>query len=74
MTLRPFRTVLALVLGAGVVQFREVNNVRDHFSADDSPSRYEFAVTLEFFKELGSPFNAVVALEAADGGSLLRPK
>ncbi|KAH7723514.1 CBN-PTR-18 protein [Aphelenchoides avenae] len=67
-------TVVAVVLGAGIVHFREVNNVRDHFSADNSPSRYEFAVTLEFFKELGSPFNAVVALEAADGGSLLRPK
>uniref|UniRef100_A0A915DZY2 SSD domain-containing protein n=1 Tax=Ditylenchus dipsaci TaxID=166011 RepID=A0A915DZY2_9BILA len=44
------RVTAALVLATGVVNFKEVNNVRDHFSADNSPS------------------------QAADGGSLLRPK
>uniref|UniRef100_A0A7E4VBG7 SSD domain-containing protein n=1 Tax=Panagrellus redivivus TaxID=6233 RepID=A0A7E4VBG7_PANRE len=67
-------TVVAFTCSAGVVNFREVNNVRDHFSADNSPSRYEFAVALEFFKQLGSPFHVVVAMQAKDGGSLLRPK
>lgn len=43
------------------------------FSATNSPSRYEFAVAREFFQELGSPFHVVVAMKAADGGSLLRP-
>ncbi|KAI1729686.1 patched family domain-containing protein [Ditylenchus destructor] len=66
-------TLAAFILGAGVVNFKEVNNVRDHFSAENSPSRYEFAVAREFFKELGSPFHVVVAMEAADRGSLLRP-
>ena len=68
------RFLLAILLGAGAKNFREVNNVRDHFSADNSPSRYEFAVALEFFKQLGSPFHVVVAMQAKDGGSLLRPK
>ncbi|ETN74218.1 patched family protein [Necator americanus] len=58
----------------GVLRFKEVNNVRDHFSAADSPSRYEFAVAREFFQELGSPFHVVVALKAADEGNILRPK
>lgn len=62
------------ILSVGVVNFREVNNVRDHFSADNSPSRYEFAIAREFFKELGQPFHVVVAMQATDGGSLLRPK
>ena len=43
------------------------------FSASNSPSRYEFAVAREFFQELGSPFHVVVAMKAADEGSLLRP-
>lgn len=47
------RTLAAAVLSVGVINFREVNDVRDHFSADNSPSRYEFAVALEFFRELG---------------------
>ncbi|KAE9552519.1 hypothetical protein FO519_004261 [Halicephalobus sp. NKZ332] len=66
--------LVAVILGAGAKNFREVNNVRDHFSAEDSPSRYEFAVALEFFKQLGSPFHVVVAMQAKDGESLLRPK
>ncbi|KAI6185049.1 Ptr-18 [Aphelenchoides bicaudatus] len=66
-------TLAAAVLSVGVINFREVNDVRDHFSADNSPSRYEFAVALEFFRELGSPFHVIVAMLAADGGSLLRP-
>lgn len=70
----PFRTVLAFFLAIGAKNFREVNNVRDHFSADNSPSRYEFAIALEFFKQLGSPFHVVVAMQAKDDGSLLRPK
>lgn len=65
---------VAFVLAAGVINFKEVNNVRDHFSADNSPSRYEFMVVREFFKELGGLFHVVVAIEAADGGSVLRPK
>ncbi len=44
--------------------------MREHFSAENSPSRYEFAVAREFFKELGSPFHTVVAMQAADGGNL----
>ncbi|KJH46538.1 patched family protein [Dictyocaulus viviparus] len=60
-------------MAGGVTRFKEVNNVRDHFSASDSPSRYEFAVAREFFQELGSPFHVVVALKAADGGNILRP-
>ncbi|KAI6230262.1 SSD domain-containing protein [Aphelenchoides fujianensis] len=67
-------TLAAVLLGAGAVNFREVNDVRDHFSADNSPSRYEFAVALEFFRELGSPFHVIVAMLATDGGSLLRPQ
>ncbi|KAK6734551.1 hypothetical protein RB195_018002 [Necator americanus] len=64
----------ALLMCGGVLRFKEVNNVRDHFSAADSPSRYEFAVAREFFQELGSPFHVVVALKAADEGNILRPK
>ena len=99
--------VVAIVLSTGVVNFKEVNNVRDHFryssvrtrfplhssifssfvysfsnfasiwkcfSADNSPSRYEFLVAREFFQEIGGLFHVVVAIEAADGGSLLRPR
>jgi hypothetical protein len=66
--------LVAILLSAGAVNFREVNDVRDHFSADNSPSRYEFAVALEFFQELGSPFHVIVAMLAADGGSVLRPQ
>uniref|UniRef100_A0AC35U7S7 SSD domain-containing protein n=1 Tax=Rhabditophanes sp. KR3021 TaxID=114890 RepID=A0AC35U7S7_9BILA len=65
--------LLAFFLGAGAKNFKEVNNVRDHFSADDSPSRKEFAIAREFFKELGKPFHVVVALQADDGGDTLRP-
>jgi hypothetical protein len=53
----------AALLGAGVINFREVNDVRDHFSADNSPSRYEFAVALEFFRELGEFFNFKLTLK-----------
>lgn len=67
-------TIWALLMAGGVVRFKEVNNVRDHFSATNSPSRYEYRVAREFFQELGSPFHVVVAMQAADGGSLLRPK
>ncbi|TMS35729.1 hypothetical protein L596_003063 [Steinernema carpocapsae] len=68
-------TVLgAAILSVGAINFKEVNNVRDHFSASDSPSRYEFRVAREFFEELGSPFHVVVAMKTTDGGSLLRPK
>nr|CDJ96693.1 Patched domain containing protein [Haemonchus contortus] len=66
--------IWACLMAGGVSRFKEVNNVRDHFSAADSPSRYEFAVAREFFQELGSPFHVVVALKAADEGNLLRPK
>ncbi|CAD5210926.1 unnamed protein product [Bursaphelenchus okinawaensis] len=66
-------TIGALLLGVGVINFKEVNDVRDHFSADNSPSRYEFKVALEFFQELGSPFHVIVAMLATDGGSILRP-
>jgi hypothetical protein len=45
-----------------------------NFSSDTSPSRYEFTVTREFFRELGGLFHVVVAMKASDGGSLLRPK
>ncbi|GMR36306.1 hypothetical protein PMAYCL1PPCAC_06501 [Pristionchus mayeri] len=61
------------VMGAGAIRFKEVNNVRDHFSASTSPSLKEFAIAREFFEELGSPFHMVVALQAADKGNLLRP-
>ncbi|KAJ1367229.1 hypothetical protein KIN20_028093 [Parelaphostrongylus tenuis] len=61
-----------MLMAGGVYRFKEVNNVRDHFSASDSPSRYEFAVAREFFQELGSPFHVVVALKASDGGNILR--
>ncbi|CAB3411292.1 unnamed protein product [Caenorhabditis bovis] len=67
-------TIWALLMCAGAVRFKEVNNVRDHFSAENSPSRYEYRVAREFFQELGSPFHVVVAMQATDGGSLLRPK
>jgi len=43
-------------------------------SADNSPSRYEFLVAREFFKELGGLFHVVVAIQAVDFESLLRPK
>ncbi|CAK5081920.1 unnamed protein product [Meloidogyne enterolobii] len=66
--------LLAILLGSGAVNFKEVNNVRDHFSADNSPSRYEFLVAREFFKELGGLFHVVVAIQAVDFESLLRPK
>ncbi|VDL69962.1 unnamed protein product [Nippostrongylus brasiliensis] len=69
-----FSVVWALIMAGGVTRFKEVNNVRDHFSASDSPSRYEFAVAREFFQELGSPFHVVVALKASDEGNILRPK
>ncbi|VIO94627.1 Patched family protein [Brugia malayi] len=62
------------LLATGAVNFHEHNNVREDFSADDSPSRYEYAVTEDFFRNFGSPFHVVVAMKAADGGSLLRPK
>uniref|UniRef100_A0A914LRI8 SSD domain-containing protein n=1 Tax=Meloidogyne incognita TaxID=6306 RepID=A0A914LRI8_MELIC len=64
----------SILLGSGAVNFKEVNNVRDHFSADNSPSRYEFLVAREFFKELGGLFHVVVAIQAVDFESLLRPK
>uniref|UniRef100_A0A915M0I4 SSD domain-containing protein n=1 Tax=Meloidogyne javanica TaxID=6303 RepID=A0A915M0I4_MELJA len=69
-----FFILLAILLGSGAVNFKEVNNVRDHFSADNSPSRYEFLVAREFFKELGGLFHVVVAIQAVDFESLLRPK
>lgn len=46
--------------------------MRDDFSADDSPSLYEYAVTRDFFRDSGAPFHVVVAMKAADDGSLLR--
>uniref|UniRef100_A0A914N8B4 SSD domain-containing protein n=1 Tax=Meloidogyne incognita TaxID=6306 RepID=A0A914N8B4_MELIC len=70
----PGLILLAILLGSGAVNFKEVNNVRDHFSADNSPSRYEFLVAREFFKELGGLFHVVVAIQAVDFESLLRPK
>ncbi|MFH4984810.1 hypothetical protein AB6A40_011519 [Gnathostoma spinigerum] len=69
-----FRLALTVILIAGIQNFREQNNVREHFSADDSPSRYEYAVGRDFFKEFGDPFHVVVAMQANDGGSLLRPQ
>ncbi|CAJ0584169.1 unnamed protein product, partial [Mesorhabditis spiculigera] len=66
-------TIWAIIMAAGVCRFKEVNNVREHFSATNSPSRYEFAVAREFFQDQGMPFHVVVALEAADKGSILRP-
>ncbi|KHN88590.1 Patched domain-containing protein 3 [Toxocara canis] len=69
-----FTSILALVLSAGVVKFRELNDILEHFTPDSSPSRYEYAVTREFFRDFGSPFHVVVAMRAADGGSLLRPE
>ncbi|KAI1728809.1 patched family domain-containing protein [Ditylenchus destructor] len=63
----------ASVYRSGVLlHFEEVNNIRDDFSADHSPSRHEFAVAREFFKELGSPFHVVVVMVAADRGNILR--
>lgn len=62
------------MLAAGAVRFREINNVREHFSADNSPSRYEYAVSQDFSKDFGDPFHVVVAMQASDGGSLLRPQ
>uniref|UniRef100_A0A0N5A349 SSD domain-containing protein n=1 Tax=Parastrongyloides trichosuri TaxID=131310 RepID=A0A0N5A349_PARTI len=64
---------LALILGAGAKNFKEVNNVRDHFSAEDSPSRKEFAIARDFFKDYGKPFALVVALQSQDNGDILRP-
>ncbi|VDN86963.1 unnamed protein product [Brugia pahangi] len=69
-----FRLLSTALLATGAVNFHEHNNVREDFSADDSPSRYEYAVTEDFFRNFGSPFHVVVAMKAADGGSLLRPK
>ncbi|CAD5214727.1 unnamed protein product [Bursaphelenchus xylophilus] len=66
-------TIAAFLLSVGVINFKEVNDVRDHFSADNSPSRFEFKVALEFFKELGQPFHVIVAMLATDRGSILRP-
>ncbi|VDK86837.1 unnamed protein product [Litomosoides sigmodontis] len=66
--------ILTALLSIGAVNFHEHNNVREDFSADDSPSRYEYAVTEDFFRNFGSPFHVVVAMKAADDGSLLRPK
>ncbi|CAG9540908.1 unnamed protein product [Cercopithifilaria johnstoni] len=69
-----FRLLLTALLAIGAVNFHEHNNVREDFSADDSPSRYEYAVTEDFFRSFGSPFHLVVAMKAADDGSLLRPE
>uniref|UniRef100_F1KSQ4 Patched domain-containing protein 3 n=1 Tax=Ascaris suum TaxID=6253 RepID=F1KSQ4_ASCSU len=69
-----FTSVLALALSAGVLKFRELNDILEHFTPDNSPSRYEYAVTREFFRDYGSPFHVVVAMKAADGDSLLRPE
>uniref|UniRef100_A0A915A5H4 Secreted protein n=2 Tax=Parascaris univalens TaxID=6257 RepID=A0A915A5H4_PARUN len=69
-----FTSLLALTLSAGVLKFRELNDILEHFTPDNSPSRYEYAVTREFFRDYGSPFHVVVAMKAADGGSLLRPE
>uniref|UniRef100_A0A915Q273 SSD domain-containing protein n=1 Tax=Setaria digitata TaxID=48799 RepID=A0A915Q273_9BILA len=66
--------LLTALLAIGAVNFHEHNNVREDFSADDSPSRYEYAVTEDFFRNFGSPFHVVVAMKASDDGSLLRPK
>ncbi|CAJ0959646.1 unnamed protein product, partial [Mesorhabditis belari] len=66
-------TFWSFVMAGGVWRFKEVNNVREHFSATNSPSRYEFAVAREFFQDMGMPFHVVVALQAADKGSILRP-
>uniref|UniRef100_A0A1I7X1L0 C2 tensin-type domain-containing protein n=1 Tax=Heterorhabditis bacteriophora TaxID=37862 RepID=A0A1I7X1L0_HETBA len=48
----PCITIWVVLMAGGVYRFKEVNNVRDHFS----------------------PFHVVVALKAADGRNLLRPK
>uniref|UniRef100_A0A915DSS0 SSD domain-containing protein n=1 Tax=Ditylenchus dipsaci TaxID=166011 RepID=A0A915DSS0_9BILA len=65
--------LLSLFLSCGVIKYEEVNNVRDDFNSDNSPSRYEFAVAQEFFQELGRPFHVVVSVVSADGGNILRP-
>uniref|UniRef100_A0A0K0EN34 SSD domain-containing protein n=1 Tax=Strongyloides stercoralis TaxID=6248 RepID=A0A0K0EN34_STRER len=64
---------LTVCLGCGAKNFKEVNNVRDHFSAEDSPSRREFAIARDFFKDYGKPFTLVVALQSQDDGDILRP-
>ncbi|VDN03860.1 unnamed protein product [Thelazia callipaeda] len=66
--------VLTALLSTGGVNFHEHNNVREDFSANDSPSRHEFAVTRDFFRNFGSLFHLVIAMKASDDGSLLRPK
>uniref|UniRef100_A0A914V6Z4 Uncharacterized protein n=1 Tax=Plectus sambesii TaxID=2011161 RepID=A0A914V6Z4_9BILA len=64
----------ASLLCLGIVNFKEVNDVRQQFSADNSLSRTEYTVAREFFQEQGSPFYLVIGIRAGDGGSLLRNK
>lgn len=64
--------ICASLLSLGILNFSEVNDVRDQFSADNSLSRKEYAIAREFFREQGSPFYLVIGIQAGDGGSLLR--
>lgn len=64
--------MLISILGAN--KFDEVSSVRDYFISDDAPSKTELAVAKSFFDDQGLPFHLIIALEASDGGDLLRPE
>uniref|UniRef100_A0A1I8BWD5 Uncharacterized protein n=1 Tax=Meloidogyne hapla TaxID=6305 RepID=A0A1I8BWD5_MELHA len=66
------------------LKFENIFNFLGHFvyrwrwiviiiCAENAPSRYEYNVAREFFQELGGLFHLVVAMQASDGGNLLRP-
>lgn len=64
--------ICSALLSLGILNFKEINDVREQFSADSSLSRIEYAAAREFFQEQGSPFYLVIGIQAGDGGSLLR--
>ncbi|KAK0396179.1 hypothetical protein QR680_001609 [Steinernema hermaphroditum] len=66
--------LITVALSAGLVRFKEVNNVRTEYSPLNSPSREEYAVAKSFLRQNGTMDPCYVMTHAHDGGDLLRPE
>uniref|UniRef100_A0A915BH66 Patched family protein n=1 Tax=Parascaris univalens TaxID=6257 RepID=A0A915BH66_PARUN len=65
-------TVATLFLSVGLVNFKEVNNVRTEYSPINAPSRIEYAIAKNFLGQNGTMDPSYIMVQARDGGSLLR--
>ncbi|VDM25022.1 unnamed protein product [Toxocara canis] len=66
--------VATLFMSLGLLNFKEVNNVRTEYSPLNAPSRTEYAVAKNFLGQNGTMDPSYVMVQARDGGSLLRSK